>query len=133
MRNSALEQWGLQTSLKKRSYEDQIRRNFRNYLESVEEMIRQNWQGWGENENERRWYERREPYSNWVHQQRIFDIVKRIRKDWKEIENKLDREQEKWVPTSSLQQMIDDEDASEVGEDAEERIPATKKRGDGEK
>lgn len=128
--NKALE-WNKTST--KYSYDDRIRHQFRDNLDLAEEIVREKWSGWGEGEEDRVHYERRRPWTNWKHQVKLVEFVKGWRKWWKQEEEKLDKEQEKWVPTSSLQQMIDDEDASEVDEDDEERIPATKKRGDGEK
>ena len=73
-------------------------------------------------------YEEVPPLTNWKLQKRVVKDVRMNQKYWSGLEKKLDKEQAFDKMTTSLEQMIDDEDA-DTSESDSERIKASEKKG----
>ena len=78
-------------------------------------------------------YEARRPCSNWKLQRECVRFVRSWKREWKRLERELDKKQKKEVMTRSLEQFIDDADATESEEAEEERIPVKEKKDGKEK
>ena len=73
-------------------------------------------------------YEDRPPASNWKLQRECVRFVNAWKREWKKIEREFDRKQKKEAITKSIEQFIDDADATESEEAEEERIPVKEKK-----